>query len=84
MGILWLFLVLLINTLYHDDQQEKSRQCSTFVFSITQSFLKKIMGNDWNPDAPDVNKEFYRAEQTTQKPLLPRPRIAVFRYGLLD
>jgi len=27
------------------------------------------MGNDWNPDAPDVNKEFSRAEKAEQKPL---------------
>lgn len=27
------------------------------------------MGNDWNPDVPEINKEFSRTEQTEQKPL---------------
>jgi hypothetical protein len=39
------------------------------------------MGNDWNPDAPDVNKEFSRAERAEQKPLT-RKRTPVSKLEL--
>jgi hypothetical protein len=39
------------------------------------------MSNDWNPDAPDVNKEFSRAEQATQKPVKPK-QVPVSRLEL--
>jgi len=48
---------------------KKKADIAAFLSSPSRDYFKKIMDNDWNPDAPDVNKEFSRVGQAEQKPL---------------